>query len=144
MLLAGLDARLWAFIPLSTLFAVMGTVLLLTLPMAVTAPEAALPAFLVGSATGLWLAIRAWPVTLPLALVLWMTANWLLRSSGLEERQRATIAGGVAGLGGAMSFALWAGWRGVEGTPVILAVLIPAVVAGAVLAAFVVYRRTAA
>jgi len=141
MLRAGIDARLWAFIPLSTLFAALVTAFLIAMIGIFAAPRSVLPAFVMIGVNAIWMAVVAWPATLPAALVVWSGANWLLRPRIAEELHVAMIAGGLAGAAGAAAFAVY---MAEDAAPGLFVVILPGVVLGAVLAAAVVYRRTAA
>jgi hypothetical protein len=132
----GIDARLILFIPLSTGLAVCLTAVVLGLGAALHDPAAVLPAMVLFTVGGLWVAIHAWPMTIPLSLATWVAAFATLRSR-MSERQTAPIAGALASLPAAAALAFKAGQEVAFGIVAIL----PGTVAGAVIAARAIYRK---
>lgn len=135
----GIDARLILFVPLFTALAVCLTAVLLSLGAALYDPAAALPALYLLVFGGLWVAISAWPMTLPLSLAAWAAAFAMLRRR-MTERRLAPIAAALASLPAAAVLAFTVG----EEVPFGLLAILPGTVAGAVIAARGLYRRAEA
>ncbi|NCO86166.1 MAG: hypothetical protein GW886_06020 [Rhodobacterales bacterium] len=133
----GIDSRLIAFIPLSTIFAVGATALLLTLPAAIVAPLSAPKATFFLGLMGLFLAVGAWPITRPASRAVWVAAHWALRRTGGGEAQVVPIAAGLAGAAGAAAFTAAA--LPENAGPGILVLLIACVPAAAIYAARLIY-----
>ncbi len=132
----GIDARLILFIPLSTALAVCLTAVLLSLGAAFHDPAAVLPGLFLFTFGGLWVAIYAWPMTIPLSLATWVAAFAALRRR-MSERQTAPIAGALASLPAAAALAFKTGHEVAFGILLIL----PGTVTGAVIAARALYRK---
>lgn len=90
---AGVDSRLFYFIPLSTLF----TVLTLSL-LAWTIGDISLQAALGGWRVFLPFAVLLMPMTLPPALASWVLARLLFWKAGTSEHTAAALSGVISGL----------------------------------------------